>query len=97
MPLASEILLGDTQLLPVGSSMAFLVISTPRTELNTLACVVLYSSLACRTLASSKFGSRALLAPLVSSVWMSPLFQKPILWLEREPCGDLGLTQQPES
>lgn len=34
----------------------------------------LYSSLACGTLARSKFGSRALLAQLVSSVWIAPLF-----------------------
>lgn len=93
-----ETLLGDTQLLPVGSSMVFLVTSTPSTELNTLwSPVVLYNSLACGTLARSKFGSRALLAQLASSMWISPLLETHPLTGERAVCTvkgevwDLGL------
>lgn len=80
---------------PSGDSFViFLVTSVPSTEHNTLwTPVVLYGSLAWRTLAHSESGSRALLAQLVSSVWMFPLIQKSILWLERE-LWDLGLTQQ---
>lgn len=80
----------------------FLVTSTPSTELNTLwSPVVLYSSLACGTLARSKFGSRALLAQLASSMWISPLLETHPLTGERAvctvECGTWASTQQPES